>query len=222
MIVTQKAPRALFNLFVIVIAAVFAGCLSSEGEGTDSPGPGPGGNNAPSISGTPSSSAAVGVNYSFTPNASDADGDPLTFSVENLPAWASFDASNGTLSGMPTLGNVGTYSNIRISVSDGSASASLPSFGVTVSQGGNGSVTLNWTAPTENTDGSPLMDLAGFNIYYGSSPGSYPNKIHISNPSVTTFVVENLIPNTYYFVATSQNGTGIESPYSNEVIRTVN
>ena len=89
-------------------------------------------NQAPTISGSPANSVTVGNSYSFTPAASDADGDALTFSVSNLPAWAAFNAANGTLSGTPAAGEAGVYGNILISVSDGTDSASLAPFSITV------------------------------------------------------------------------------------------
>lgn len=89
-------------------------------------------NRAPEISGSPSNAAQEGVSYSFTPTAIDADGDPLTFNITNLPSWASFDSNTGTLSGTPSLSAAGDYSNIVISVSDGELSASLPAFSITV------------------------------------------------------------------------------------------
>jgi hypothetical protein len=33
----------------------------------------------------------------------------------------------------------------------------------------NGRATLSWTAPTENTDGTTLANLAGYRIRYGTS-----------------------------------------------------
>lgn len=120
------------------------------------------------------------------------------------------------------MGQEGNYTGITISVSDGTNSVSLPVFAVTVTQISLGSVTLSWTPPTENSDGSPLTDLAAYNIYYGSSRGAYPNRVRFPNPGIASVVVDNLTPNTYYFVATSENSLGIESPYSNEVTRTVN
>jgi hypothetical protein len=160
--------------------------------------------------------------YEFEPNAADADGDSLSFQVTNKPNWASFDASTGRLSGQPTLDNVGTYGDIVISVSDGIASSSLRAFSVTVSQTALGNVTLSWAAPTQNSDGSALMDLAGYKIYYGKSSGIYDHEIRIDSPSVTTYVVDNLVPDTYYFAATSFNTSGVESEFSGEAVRTVN
>jgi hypothetical protein len=89
-------------------------------------------NAPPQISGTPTTSIDAGGNYSFTPAASDPDGDTLTFSISNPPAWATFDTTTGSLSGAPTNADDGTYGNIVISVSDGELSASLPAFSITV------------------------------------------------------------------------------------------
>jgi len=96
----------------------------------------------PTISGTPTTTVAVGGNYAFTPVASDPDGNALTFSILNAPSWASFDAGTGQLSGTPAAANVGSYPNILISVSDGTATVSLAAFSITVTQattGGGGS-----------------------------------------------------------------------------------
>ena len=66
------------------------------------------------------------------------------------------------------------------------------------------------------------MDLAGYKIYYGVSQGSYSTSIRIDNPGIATFVVENLTPTTYYFVATAFNASGVESAFSGEAIKVVN
>ena len=160
--------------------------------------------------------------YEFEPNASDADGHILTFTVQTKPNWANFDSLTGKLYGQPSLGNVGVYDNIVISVSDGTHSASLPAFSVAVTQTALGSVTLSWVAPIENTDGSPLMDLAGYTIYYRKNSGSYDQEIQIDNAGITTYVVEQLSPATYYFAATAFNSSGVKSSFSAEVTRIVN
>ncbi len=178
-------------------------------------------NSSPTISGTPASSVTEGQPYSFTPTASDADGDTLTFSISGQPPWASFNSSNGRLSGTPTAGDVGTYSNIVILVSDGQASASLAAFSITVEAISLGSATLSWTAPTQNEDGTPLTDLAGYRLYWGTTPGSFTDSVEIDNPSVTTYLVENLAPGTYEFVATAYNSAGVESRYSGTATRVI-
>lgn len=86
---------------------------------------------------------------------------------------------------------------------------------------GTGAATLSWTPPTENTDGTQLTDLAGYNIYWGTTEGTYTNEINIANPTITTYVVEALAPGTYYFVATAYNESGVESSFSNVATKNI-
>ena len=74
----------------------------------------------------------AGAAYSFQPVVSAPSGATLTFSITNTPAWATFDATTGALSGTPSAANVGSSAHIEIAVSDGSASASLAPFSITV------------------------------------------------------------------------------------------
>jgi len=204
------------NCLITVLGGfLLCGCLGEDGPSD------PSGNSSPIISGNPDQAILVDNMYDFEPSASDPDGDSLTFSITNKPTWANFDASTGRLWGQPTLGNTGTYADIVITVSDGSSSRSMSAFSVTVSQTALGSVTLSWGAPTENADGSPLTDLAGYKIFYGKSSGIYNNEIRIDNPGLTTYVVENLLPDTYYFAAKSFNSLGVDSEFSGEAVRTV-
>ena len=210
---------------LLIAATLLCGCLTAEesirsGDGalTEQQS----GNRSPMISGEPQWAILYGDMYEFEPQSADPDGDALTFQVENKPGWANFDASNGRLFGQPTIGDVGTSENIVISVSDGTTTTSLPAFSITVSHTALGKVSLTWAAPTENTDGSPLLDLAGYKIYYGRDSGIYNKEIRIGDAGVTSYVVDNLVPDTYYFAATSVNSSGIESEYSGEATRTVN
>ena len=71
------------------------------------------------------------VSIPSKPPANDEDvGDTLSYSIVNQPSWASF--SGGTLSGTPRNGDVGNYSGIVVSVSDGQQSVALPAFSITV------------------------------------------------------------------------------------------
>jgi hypothetical protein len=214
----QSAMKIMYA-GILAAATLTGGCLND----VDAIGPTSGtpAGSAPIISGNPASSTSVGNAYSFTPTASDPDGDALTFSIENRPGWATFDTSSGRLAGTPSDVNVGAYQNIVISVSDGALSASLPSFSIAVNQIAMGSATLSWTAPQRNNDGSALMDLAGYTIYYGLSEGNYSNSVRVDNPGITTFVVDNLPPNTYYFAATARNNSGAESALSDAATATV-
>jgi hypothetical protein len=177
--------------------------------------PPPTANQPPTISGAPPAQAMQGQQYTFTPTASDPNGDTLTFTIVNAPAWASFSGSTGQLSGTPTSAQVGTYSNIRISVSDGTTTVNLTAFTITVVGTATGSATLTWTPPTTNTDGSPLSNLAGYRVYWGTSQSNLSNSVALSNPGLSSYVVDQLTPATWYFALTAVNSAGAESTRSN-------
>jgi len=204
-----KATSSLAAFTISVLAADGSSPPPSEPE------PDPD-NRAPGISGTPPTSVTAGDVYTFGPYAWDHDGDTLTFSASNLPSWLSLDRATGRIRGTPTAQQVGTYSNIRISVSDGNASASLAAFSITVLQSGSasGSVTLSWQAPTQNTDGSPLRDLSGYRVRYGTSPSSLTRTVTISNPGITSAVIADLASGTWYFAVTAVNSQQVESSLS--------
>lgn len=210
------------GLLIVLSAAALSGCGGGEesapasGPAQPAPNPpAPPSNQAPTISGTAPASVNASSLYSFVPTAADADGDTLAFSIQNKPSWATFNTATGRLSGTPAASDVGTYSNIMISVNDGTVSASLNAFAIAVTTVSNGRATLSWTAPTENTDGSALSNLAGYRIRYGTSAAALTSTIVIDNASVTTYVVEDLAPATWYFAVTAVNSQGAESSYSN-------
>ncbi len=217
--VVQTTPNA-----ALPVDAAENGPAAKPPPVTPSPGvaPGPAApNRAPAISGTPLTSVNVDMPYNFKPLATDASGLPLTFSIRNLPDWASFDTKSGALTGTPTAGNVAEYPGIGISVSDGEQEASLPPFTLEVTQAANGSATINWTAPTRNTDGSPLTILAGSHLYCGTSADDLTRSIQIANPGLTTYVLGNLSPATWFFGVKAYSSSGTESTFSNVASKTV-
>jgi hypothetical protein len=176
----------------------------------------------PTISGTPPTQVTAGQAYSFTPTASGPAGTTLGFSVQNMPSWATFSIVTGTLSGTPSSSNVGTFANIVISVSDGQASAALPAFSIQVNaQAGSGSATLSWVAPTTNTDGSPLTDLAGFTINYGTSATNLNQQITVSSATATGYTVTGLTTGSWYFTVTAYTTVGTQSAPSNVASETI-
>jgi len=180
------------------------------------------GNRAPVISGTPATSATVGQAYAFQPSASDPDGNTLTYSIVNRPSWATFSSSTGRLSGTPgsSVGGM-TFGGITISVSDGTASASLAPFSISVTQSVSGSATLSWQPPTTNTDGSPLTNLAGYRVSYGTVSRQYDQALSLPNAALTSVVVENLSRGTWYFSVKALTSTGVESDFSAEASKTI-
>jgi hypothetical protein len=175
-----------------------------------------------SVSGTPQASVSAGQAYSFTPSVSDASG-TVTFSIQNAPRWASFNASTGQLSGTPQAGDAGTYADVLISVSDGNTTAALPAFTITVAEANSagGSADISWTAPTTNTNGSTLTDLAGYDIYYGTSASSLTQKVQVTNVGLTNYVISGLTRGTWYFAVAAYTTAGAESSLSNVASTTI-
>jgi len=212
----------------LMAALYLAGCTGgaetvgdSSGSGGGSGG-GSGTNHAPTISGSPAAAVNVNQTWTVSPSASDSDGDSLTFTVQNPPGWASFNPATGVLTGTPGAGDVGMYPDITIRVSDGALSDDLGPFSVEVTQVALGSATVELALPSQYNDGSSLSGhMTAINIYYGVSRGNYPNKIEIANVGTTTYVVDNLVPDTYYFVATITDDQGMESNWSSMASVTV-
>jgi hypothetical protein len=286
-------------------------------------------NRAPTISGTPVAAVVTGQAYAFTPTATDADGDTLSFTIANKPTWATFSTTTGALNGTPAAANVGITSSIMITVSDGKLSASTPVFSITVTAApppsappapanltitmapnvthpantnitlkwdavaacteyeiyrcigasctvfnwlrdeptttytvadqlpsstqkykvrcwkptigaytpvwtlttpvnpttpppaGTGTATLNWTPPTHNSDGSTLVDLAGYRVLYGTSASVLTSTVQIANPAATTYVVDKLTAGTWYFAMTAYNTAGNDGVASNVASKVV-
>jgi hypothetical protein len=218
----QVTKAGCLIAIALLVAACGGGDDNSATSAPQNPGPGPGGGNAPpTIQGQPGTSIVAGQAYSFRPTANDPNGDSLTFTAANLPDWASINQSTGTVSGTPTSTDVGTYSGITITVSDGSATASLTAFAITVTDISTGSATLSWTPPTQNSDGSTLTNLAGYRITYGRSANVLDRSISLTNPSLNSYVVENLSSGTWFFAVTSLNSEGTASSSSNVASKTI-
>lgn len=84
-----------------------------------------------------------------------------------------------------------------------------------------GTATLSWEAPTANTNGSPLIDLAGYRIYYGPSPKQLSHSVHIKSVGLQTYVIDDLEPGTWYFAVKSVAANGAESSLSDVVAKTI-
>jgi len=188
------------------------------------------------ISGTPAKSIAANRYYGFQSWATDNDGRSVTYSIKNKPAWATFDTKYGHLYGVPTAANVGTYSNIVISASDGLSTASLPTFSISVtgtattgtggggSGGGSsttGSALVQWHPPTLNTNGTTITNLAGYTISYGTNASSLSSTVKVANPGLSSYQVDGLRAGTYYFGVAAYNSGGQTSSVSSIVSKTI-
>ena len=197
------------------------------------------------ISGTPTATVIAGTAYRFSPTVSGGR-TSKSYSIRNKPAWATFSVATGTLAGIPLPSQVGTYGSITITVSDGSTRTSLAPFNIVVTAPlvaqtpaqnptpptttttiepaptVTGAATINWTPPTQNSDGSTLADLSGYNLYYGSSPTGLTQRLPVANPGATSVTVQNLAAGTYYFAMTAYNSSGMESALSSVGSKSIN
>jgi hypothetical protein len=204
-----------------IAGAFLGGCGGGSGTSTSgtpasstaaptTPPPSAASNAVPMISGSPAASVAAGTAYSFHPTVTAPAGSKLSFVAKNLPKWAAFDASTGTISGTPAAADVGTTAQILLTVSDGAATAALAPFAIDVIA--PGVATLSWTAPAANSAGE--TNLAGYHIYYGSSATALTHVVDVSNAASMDFVVNNLASGTWYFAITAYNSAKVESAFS--------
>ncbi len=142
--------------------------------------------------------------------------------TQDLTAASTWSSSN---TGVATVSNAAGSYGLATAVAAGTATITATSGGVsataalTVTAITTGSATLSWNAPTTNTDGTPLTDLAGYKVHMGTSSGNYTTVVDIGN--VTTYAVSNLAPGTYYFVVTAYDSSSNESNFSNEASKTI-
>ena len=178
-------------------------------------------NQAPVISGSPAAAVDAGVAYSFTPSASDPDEDSLSFTVTNLPSWASFDSQTGTISGTPQESDVGVYADVRLSVTDGELTASISPFSITVETAlvQTGSLSLRWAAPSTRTDGSSLEvhEIDGYCIYLGDSSSNLTMEVDLNDGLADSYTFTDLPVGTYFVAVTAYDTDGNHSGYSNTI-----
>ena len=214
--------RLVFATIVMSLLAACGGGGAASPSNPVPPPPPPPSNNAPTITGSPATVVTQDQPYSFTPTANDPDGDTLSFSISALPAWAVFDGATGSLTGTPGAADVGTTPDVTISVTDGTTSASLPPFDLEVQAIRLGAATVSWDIPTSNADGSPLTDLDGFNVHYGPASRSYTRLEVVNDETLSSVVIEDLEPGTWFFAVTAFDRAGNESAPSSEVSKVVN
>jgi len=83
-----------------------------------------------------------------------------------------------------------------------------------------GTATLSWDAPTKNTNGTTLKDLAGYTIFYGNSETALTTSIEVA-ASTTNYEVSNLAAGTYYFAVAADASDGTQSAHSSVVSKTI-
>ena len=85
--------------------------------------------------------------------------------------------------------------------------------------GPSGVLAINWVAPTEREDGTPLIlsEIESYNLYYGNSPGDNPFFGDNLNVTSNSIYITDFPGGTYYFVITTVAEDGSESRISEEI-----
>jgi hypothetical protein len=97
----------------------------------------------------------------------------------------------------------------------GAGGTAAQSTTVTVTASNNGTATLTWVPPTQNTDGTPVTTLSGYHIYYGTTEGALNHSIVVSGTSTTSYEITGLTTGTWYFAVAAMATDGTESAPSN-------
>jgi hypothetical protein len=94
----------------------------------------------------------------------------------------------------------------------------VPSANLSAGAAASLTTTLDWIPLTMNVNGTPLLDLAGYNVYFGPEPGMYLDFRHLDNPGLVTYVLDLPSSGSWFIVITALDSAGNESDFSNEVV----
>jgi hypothetical protein len=125
------------------------------------------------------------------------------------------------------LGILGTFLALCVAacggagVSNGTATINSSSGSGEGVASGNGTATLTWTPVTQNIDGSPLTDLAGYKVFYGLSVSTMNTVVVLPDPTLTTYAVTNLSSGTWYFTVAAYTSSGTQGALSNVGTKTI-
>lgn len=131
--------------------------------------------------------------------------------AESCTASGGWSGSRG-LSGSWNTGGLAQTTSYKLTCKRGSETA-FASVTVKVAT----APVVKWQPPTQNVDGTPLKDLAGYKFYWGKSSRSYTGNARVNDPSQTQFNTSQLASGRYFVAVTALDAQGNESAYSNEV-----
>ncbi|MBK5281300.1 MAG: fibronectin type III domain-containing protein [Nitrospiraceae bacterium] len=179
---------------------------------------------APAINLSPSS-----LSYAATQGAANPanqnialtnSGGTFNWTVSDDASWLAVSPASGSGSSTLTTSvntaglTAGTYTG-TLTASAAGASSKTVAVTLTVSAPATSSATLTWNANTDS-------DLAGYKIYRATTSGGYGATIATVPGNITTYIAAGLQSGTtYFFVITAYDSTGNESPFSNEVSKSI-
>lgn len=147
---------------------------------------------------------------------------PQSASVRAIPVvtWSTTPAATACTA-------TGGWSGAKAS----SGSQTLPevtrttTFGLTCTFAGTpaqpGTKVVSWVAPTTNTDGSPLTNLASFRVLYGTSASNLDRSAVVDSAAARSWTTPSLVHGTYFFAVRAVNSAGAESDNSSPLVQAV-
>ena len=184
-------------IFVLLLGGAASGCFSDDGSAQSA-----GGASATAaglatpaahvltLQGEPGTGVAVGDAYAFRPSVTSSTS--VSYAIQGLPKWASFDTATGALTGTPSGSDLGLSGDITITASDGSNTGTVGPFDIRVLPAGT--VPQRGTAPA--IGGIPLT----------SAPAGQPYVFQPTARDITgaplTFAIANCPPWATFSTAT--------------------
>jgi hypothetical protein len=170
-----------------------------------------------------SSTAAATVGYTTVNGTAVAGSDYVATS--GSVTWQAGEVGAKTVSIPVTSAANGKDFGFALTSVSGQADFGTPAaatIGITAAPGSSaGTVILSWNAPTENTNGTALTNLAGYDIFYGTSSSQLTQVISIDTVGLLTYVISNLSSGTWYFEVVALNSAGVASVPSGIVSATI-
>lgn len=166
-------------------------------------------------------------------NVSKGNNHSTTWTASDSATWLTASPMVGTITSTAQIAvavnttglAAGTYSaTVAITVYKG-GSATIPvtlTVAPATTTSSSTTTTLTSTSTTASLSWSPpstSTGVAGYNVYMGTASGVYGPPINVGN--VTSYGLSNLAVGTYYFVVTDYDTSGVESPPSNEVSKSI-
>ena len=194
-------------------------------------------NDAPVITSVAPTSVVLGEEYTYTPSATDAENDPLTWSLTQKPAGMTINATTGAISWTPA--EAGSSGTVRLVANDGSSDSVAQTFVITVSEPDNeapvigqgetdtlttdedtqGSTTLtatdangdslSWSVSSPASNGSAAV--VGGNVTYTPNANFNGNDsftVQVSDGSLTDSIVVNVTVNAVNDLPVIAQGAG--------------
>jgi subtilisin family serine protease len=156
-------------------------------------------NTAPKITSTPATTAAEGVAYAYDVNATDAEGDALSYSLSQAPAGMVIDAATGLITWLPGAAQVGVQA-VTVRVTDVPGLAASQSFAISVASAN--------LAPTAGNDGYQMMQGGTLSV---SAPGVLGNDSDANGDALTAELVTAPASGT---LTLNANGSFVFTPVS--------